>query len=552
MIWTEETINSYRRLVKTIGRFSKYQIYSDIGLHKKFDDVGVFKALRINQNNNQTGFYAFKVSSEWLLRACSVLRRSDTDADSPNYQRVLEQARVNKISEFLNREYWALPNAIILCTNNILDKLSVRFRGGKISLPSIIGGYWIMDGQHRLYGFAKNQQRTSHGKDELLCTIFVSKEMGKFGLEQQANTFIDINSNAKKVKTSLLLELLQRYQLLGIREYPALSLVTALSKSSTFKNLISGYSRKGGTISLTTFVTNQAMNRLLSATGPFSSRNRSREAIKKRATQHLKIYFNLVAKEFNNIWGNKDYGLSSDRGIRGLLRLYLKIYEYYGRLPTREQILHILKILHGSNFDFSISNLAQFNGEQGAKALLIEWERQIAISLSGFSSESPAKNIELPDEESEQVEFKETLRWNIHTSLSDPEIFEEVLITVDAFLNSRGGRIFVGITDEGVPVGIDKDLQTLNKNKHRAKDLLKQFLANQFRDRFDPAIVGRYEILIQENNGNEILIIDVKKSDRAIYVKISGRQEFYCREVNRSRKLEAGELISYIEERFPN
>ncbi len=57
-----------------------------------------------------------------------------------------------------------------------------------------------------------------------------------------------------------------------------------------------------------------------------------------------------------------------------------------------------------------------------------------------------------------QIEFKATLRMNLHTGSNDPKMEHAVLKTLAAFLNSQeGGTLFVGVNDEGDVVGLDAD-----------------------------------------------------------------------------------------------
>ena len=50
--------------------------------------------------------------------------------------------------------------------------------------------------------------------------------------------------------------------------------------------------------------------------------------------------------------------------------------------------------------------------------------------------------------ESEEVEFKSTLRVNLHTNQKDPRVELGVLKTLAGFLNTRGGRLVIGVADE--------------------------------------------------------------------------------------------------------
>jgi CRP-like cAMP-binding protein len=66
--------------------------------------------------------------------------------------------------------------------------------------------------------------------------------------------------------------------------------------------------------------------------------------------------------------------------------------------------------------------------------------------------------------ESETVEFKSTLRKNLHTQKNDSAIELAVLKTIAGFLNAKGGVLFIGVDDAGQIVGMEPD-QFANTDK---------------------------------------------------------------------------------------
>ena len=59
--------------------------------------------------------------------------------------------------------------------------------------------------------------------------------------------------------------------------------------------------------------------------------------------------------------------------------------------------------------------------------------------------------------ESDTVEFKSTLRFNLHTGKYDPKIEHAVLKTLAGFLNANGGTLVIGVEDDGTPLGLEQD-----------------------------------------------------------------------------------------------
>jgi hypothetical protein len=73
--------------------------------------------------------------------------------------------------------------------------------------------------------------------------------------------------------------------------------------------------------------------------------------------------------------------------------------------------------------------------------------------------------------ESSVVEFKSSLRMNLHTKNADQKIEHAVLKTLAAFLNTRGGTLVIGVDDNGTPLGLEDD-------GFQSEDKMDQHLAN--------------------------------------------------------------------------
>lgn len=66
--------------------------------------------------------------------------------------------------------------------------------------------------------------------------------------------------------------------------------------------------------------------------------------------------------------------------------------------------------------------------------------------------------------ETTEVEFKSTLRVNMHTGEKDPRLELASLKTIAGFLNTKGGTLIIGLADDGTPLGVESD-QFPNEDK---------------------------------------------------------------------------------------
>ena len=96
--------------------------------------------------------------------------------------------------------------------------------------------------------------------------------------------------------------------------------------------------------------------------------------------------------------------------------------------------------------------------------------------------------------------FKES----IHLELKK-EYVKDILKTVIAFANTSGGKIYIGIDDDGKVLGVQK-LDT---------DILK--LSNSIRDSIKPDITLFASILVEKIDGKDVIVVDVQKGASSPY-----------------------------------
>lgn len=159
-------------------------------------------------------------------------------------------------------------------------------------------------------------------------------------------------------------------------------------------------------------------------------------------------------------------------------------------------------------------------------------------------TDSPEEVIELIKEgEKEDIEFKSTLRINLHTGDTDKKIEMSVLKTIVAFLNTKGGTLLIGVNDNGEILGIEKD-------KFPSTDRFNLHFSNLFKDHIGNQCLPFLEvenILIEEKT---LLKVVVKKSPKPIFLKYEKIEEFFIRNGPASVKLEGSKLIEYINQEF--
>jgi len=159
-----------------------------------------------------------------------------------------------------------------------------------------------------------------------------------------------------------------------------------------------------------------------------------------------------------------------------------------------------------------------------------------------MKSPDTIKNLILSGE-NEQVEFKSTLRTNLHTKTYDKQMEYEILKTITAFLNTDGGTLLIGVSDNGKILGIEKEgYKTIDKFFQHYSNLIQNHIGNEYRPLINSTIIP-----IDDKN---ILKIDCFPSDKEVFITIENEQYFYVRIGPASVKLTGKSLLDYVKKNF--
>lgn len=145
--------------------------------------------------------------------------------------------------------------------------------------------------------------------------------------------------------------------------------------------------------------------------------------------------------------------------------------------------------------------------------------------------------------ENDKIEFKSTLRTNLHTNLTDKKMEHAVLKTVTAYLNSNGGTVLVGVSDKGEILGTEADgFQDKDKLNLHFTNLIKNNIGSEFLPFIQHELVPI--------DGKTVLKVDCLPSEKRVFLKMENGEEFYVRNGPSSVKLDGSALVDYISHKF--
>jgi len=142
------------------------------------------------------------------------------------------------------------------------------------------------------------------------------------------------------------------------------------------------------------------------------------------------------------------------------------------------------------------------------------------------------------------VEFKSTLRWDIKLNQVNKALEGVIAKTIAAFMNTEGGRLFIGVDDSGVVLGLADDYKSLGSKPSRDGFLLKlnEIINNYLGREFHQYINSK----IEKIKDKDVCIISITSSDMPVYCKLNGEIKFFIRAQAASEPLGTKETVDYI------
>lgn len=141
------------------------------------------------------------------------------------------------------------------------------------------------------------------------------------------------------------------------------------------------------------------------------------------------------------------------------------------------------------------------------------------------------------------MEFKSSLRVNLHTQRRDERIQAAALKTIAAFLNSNGGTLVVGVADDGSPVGVGVD-------EFASEDAMARHLGDIVGSRMDRLAVSYIRMSFEDYEGARVMRVGCEPSSQPVYVKEGNSEKFYIRTGPATIDLSISEANAYISDRF--
>jgi hypothetical protein len=144
--------------------------------------------------------------------------------------------------------------------------------------------------------------------------------------------------------------------------------------------------------------------------------------------------------------------------------------------------------------------------------------------------------------ENDLLEFKSTIRANLHAGKPGKEIELAWLKSVVAFCNTEGGSILLGVKDNGEILGLEADnFQNDDKCLLHVQNLIKEHVGLEY--------LPYVKFTLVDMGDKKILAVQCSPLKRIMLLKSAGKEQFYVRSGPSSIELPMSKVLEYVNDR---
>ena len=461
-IITEADLEYFRRLTGILRAAARYQF---LGRYLRDEKVEGLRTLlpATRGRVGETTFYSFLISPHDLLRIAYISHMGRSNDDLDTYQRMVKPTRLKAIGAFID-EGGTFPTNIVIN----LKREGLRFDAkerfgdtatGTLELPGQYGSAWVIDGQHRLYGYAYAGRDAE--EDRSVVSVLAYENLPS---SAEIKMFVDINTKQVKVQSNLVKELISNLDIDDDDPRKRLEAICARAvlgmgsdKASPLKDrvLLTGDEKTSQRcLTLTSLVDGIKGNNLVGRVqklqggasvlqaGPLGHLSAKSSDFMRKLQRGLQLYFSLFADGARDHWdlGDAKGGyLATNLGLRALLVLLRKIVGFVERDGTRvvsmspEELIDLVQPYAQPVIDFfagaSASEVAHFRARGSSLASVDQNALQMMAIVASAKPEFDLPEIKayLDSQDAAGTEQARDMILEIHKIL-----YEDVVSTLKA------------------------------------------------------------------------------------------------------------------------
>ena len=394
---TERELRYYVQIADHLRKAARFQFLAEFLKGQKIPELQNKRLPAIRGVLGGNKFFCFVTTPKQLLKIAFVNHRSLNDPDgAPTYQRLVSRARMRQISKFLLGRGFFPTNLLVNFKRKVrFDIVSkdaaTEVAYGYLYLPDRYRSVWVIDGQHRLYGYAPLDDK--HLNQNIIVIAFENLPTA-----QEADLFVTINHEQKSVPKTLLDDLEGELKwgsevpqerigaisakLIGILnvdiDEPLYGRVTQQGITATEKTCLTVPALKDG-LRRSCLLGSAILNQKEYAPGPLSGVNDSDTMDRARIV--LNQYFSLIRSSNSGQWEMGRQGfLCTNVALQAYIQLLAALISYMepNKGLDAKQLLPVEIVLEIEEYLDPIMNFMQ-----GANAHAMEQEFKVQFGSGG-------------------------------------------------------------------------------------------------------------------------------------------------------------------------
>lgn len=352
-IWSEMYLDLYKSLFKQVGPLVAYWILKELKakpkrirdrLKKPYYRINAFRIKEFDKT-----CFNFLMDADRLTKIGYVSRLLVGPRGRGAYQRALYPNKIRSIAKFIEDGGSFQNNVLISLEKSefyLKKQLSRNIGFGILRIPKIRASAWTIDGQHRIYGFAK--ANSEYSVKELAVTAFENLDEG-----EQAKMYVTINKTQKPVEANDLWDLFPRTYPWSKAAWTS-QVVKELNRRGRFKDQIyvpsmSKRRKKSYKINLFSFCEGMENTKLwdyIIGAGQSRVSPERFEPTVKRAQKSLNKYFKFIYEigtEIDKKWNEEFFFTNNGLNVMLIILGDLISHPNVQKIPKRKEIEDILK-----------------------------------------------------------------------------------------------------------------------------------------------------------------------------------------------------------------
>jgi len=239
LFWNSKTVKYYKRISDTLKDLAKNEILKEFGISFGKKSLWEEEAVEIKQGDNT--MYLLGMHPGLLLKIAYVYRRNSEKPST--YQRLINKDRLTNIARFFtSSNNLLLANPVIIVFDQepeIQKRITYSSKEKLLRFPISYCSAWIIDGQHRIYGFKDHPDYKNwdgeENKNDFKIPVVAFQKLDE---REQNKTFVNINYYQKKIDPVLFNDLSTVIQDLKQElTWPSL-LVSAMNQKGPWKDMV--------------------------------------------------------------------------------------------------------------------------------------------------------------------------------------------------------------------------------------------------------------------------------------------------------------------------